>query len=150
MPAAQQPKVAVHLRDKPSHGRLPRPGIAREDYVVCHLGRLQPLLLAHLADADQADQRVDLLLDGLLPDEPVQLGYRVASHVATKRPRLARADQAHGTPAPLAASAVDHDKAGQDAEDTQDRAHRDHDRRYLPTAELRHHILIVPKSKNNK
>ena len=77
MAALEQPHRAVHLREQPRDGRLARARVAEEDEVLRRRHLRQAGLLAASLDAEERDERANLLLHRLEAGQRVELGQQL-------------------------------------------------------------------------
>ena len=98
MALLEQAHRAVHLREQARDRGLARARVAEEDEVLArrHLG--EAVLLAARLHLEEGDERVHLLLDGLEPDERVELGLQLLE----RRAGIRRGRQPVGDASPRA------------------------------------------------
>src|SRR5262249_44379086 len=77
MAALEQAHRAIHLREQARDGRLPRARVAEEDEMLTrrHLG--ESVLLPPRLHLEERDERANLLLHRLEPDQRVELGLQL-------------------------------------------------------------------------
>ena len=85
VPLLQQADRAVHLREQPRDRRLAGARVAEEHEVLGGRDLRQPVRLAARLHLEERDERADLLLHRLEPDQGVELGLQLR-----ERPRRAR------------------------------------------------------------